>query len=61
MALLFRTVVAIAAATMAVTATGVTQTAGQTSGAPEGFNAFALSVGNFGPTQSGTIEMVVTR
>jgi hypothetical protein len=34
---------------------------GQTSGTPERFTAFAVNMGNFGPTQSGTVEVVVTR
>jgi hypothetical protein len=43
---------------LAASATWIT---GQTSGAPERFTAFAVNMGNVGPTQSGTVEMVVTR
>lgn len=35
--------------------------AGQTSGTPERFTAFAVNMGDFGPTRSGTVEIVVTR
>lgn len=56
-----RRIVVMVATSAAFTATGVTRTTGQTSGAPERFTAFAVSVGNLGPTQSGTVEIVVTR
>jgi hypothetical protein len=35
--------------------------AGQTTGTPERFSAFAVNMGNFGPTRTGTVEIVVTR
>jgi hypothetical protein len=35
--------------------------AGQTTGTPERFTAFAVNMGNFGPTRTGTVEIVVTR
>lgn len=57
----FHRLVVIAAATMAFTAASATWMTGQTGGAPERFTAFAVNMGNFGPAQSGTVEMVVTR
>jgi len=35
--------------------------AGQTSRTQERFTAFAVNMGNFGPTRTGTVEIVVTR
>jgi len=45
----------------ALAAAAATRTAGQTGGALERFTAFAVNMGNFGPAQSGTVEIVVTR
>lgn len=56
-----RRIVVIVATSVLFTATGVTRTTGQTSGAPERFTAFAVNMGNLGPTQPGTVEIVVTR
>jgi hypothetical protein len=35
--------------------------AGQTSGTPQRFTAFAVNMGTFGPTRTGTVEIVITR
>lgn len=56
-----RRIVVIVATSVVFTATGVTRTTGQPSGAPERFTAFAVNMGGVGPTQSGTVEIVVTR
>jgi len=53
--------VAIAASAMALVVTGPTPIAGQTSDTPARFTAFAVNMGNVGPTQSGMVELVVTR
>jgi len=58
---LFSPMVAIAASAMALVVTGPTPIAGQTSDTPERFTAFAVNMGNVGPTQSGMVELVVTR
>jgi hypothetical protein len=58
---LFSPMVAIAASAMVLVVTGPTPIAGQTSGTPERFTAFAVNMGNVGPTQSGMVELVVTR
>jgi hypothetical protein len=45
----------------AVTVVALTRITGDTSSAPERFTAFAVNMGDIGPTQSGSVEMVVTR
>jgi hypothetical protein len=56
-----RRIVVIVATSAALTVAPVSRTAGQTSSALERFTAFAVNMGDFGPTQSGTVEIVVTR
>jgi hypothetical protein len=46
---------------LAITVGLSSRIAGQTSGTPERITAFAVNMGNFGPTRSGTVEIVVTR
>jgi hypothetical protein len=53
--------VLIVATCAAFTVVAVTRAIGQTSGAPERFTAFAVNMSDIGSTQSGTVEMVVTR
>ena len=53
--------IAIVAASVAFIVIGVTRTAGQNNSVPERFTAFAVNMGDWGPTQSGTVEIVVTR
>jgi hypothetical protein len=60
MSLRLRRLVVIAATIVFTAARGI-WTTGQTSGAAERFTAFAVNMGNIGPTRSGTVEMVVTR
>ena len=57
----FRHLVVIAATAMTFTAANVTRTGGQTSAASERFTAFAVNMSDVGPTQSGNVEIVVTR
>ena len=57
----FSHVCAIMACVLAIAMTMPARVAGQTSGMSERFTAFAVNMGNFGPTQSGTVEIVVTR
>ena len=57
----FSHVGAIMACVLAIAMTMPARVAGQTSGMSERFTAFAVNLGNFGPTQSGTVEIVVTR
>jgi hypothetical protein len=56
-----RRIVVIVATCAAFTVAGVTWTSGQTSGALERFTAFAVNMGDVGPTRSGNVEIVVTR
>jgi hypothetical protein len=49
------------AASVAFIVIGVTRTAGQNNSVPERFTAFAVNMGDWGPTQSGIVEIVVTR
>ena len=56
-----RRIVVMMAASVALLATGVTRTTGQTRGEPERFTAFAVNLGDWGPARSGTVEIVVTR
>jgi hypothetical protein len=56
-----RLLVCAFACLLAVTVGSFSRAAGQTSGTPERFTAFAVNMGDFGPTQSGTVEIVVTR
>lgn len=56
-----RVVIAMAASAMVFTATSGIPATGQTSGVPERFTALAVNMGEFGPAQSGTVEIVVTR
>jgi hypothetical protein len=51
----------VMAACAAVTVAAVNRTTGETSHALERFTAFAVNMADFGPTQSGTVEIVVTR
>lgn len=51
----------LVACVLATTIALPNRVAGQTSGTPERFTAFAVNMGNFGPTRSGTVEIVVTR
>jgi hypothetical protein len=57
----FPLIVAIVACALVLVVINPTPIAGQTSGTPERFTAFAVNMGNVGPTQSGTVEIVVTR
>jgi hypothetical protein len=56
-----RRIVFVLATCAAFTLVAITRSTGQTSSAPERFTAFAVNMGDFGPTQSSTVEMVVTR
>jgi hypothetical protein len=56
-----RRIVFVLATCAAFTLVAITRSTGQTGSAPERFTAFAVNMGDFGPTQSGTVEMVVTR
>jgi hypothetical protein len=56
----FSATCAVTTFALAIT-TALASTAGQTSGTPERFTAFAVNMGTFGPVQSGMVEMVVTR
>jgi hypothetical protein len=51
----------IVTACLTFVAAGISRSIGQTSGAPERFTAFAVNMGDWGPTQSGNVEIVVTR
>ena len=51
----------VIACLLASTMANPMRVAGQTSGTPERFTAFAVNMGHFGPTRSGTVEIVVTR
>ena len=56
-----RRIVFVLATCAAFTLLAITRSTGQTSSAPERLTAFAVNMSDVGPTQSGTVEMVVTR